>query len=76
MDRDLKVIQAEGAKSVTEIQERTGAEEKRIQAESELKAAEIRAENTILQSKLMAQGIAEAETTNITAENESRQIIA
>lgn len=33
---------------VSEINERTRAEEKRIQAESELKAAEIRAENQIL----------------------------
>jgi hypothetical protein len=47
---------------VNEIKEKTKAEEKRIQAESELKAAEIRAENQILQAKLLAQGIAEAET--------------
>lgn len=43
VDRDLKVIQAEGKKTVSEISERTHAEEKKIQAESELKAAEIRA---------------------------------
>ncbi len=43
VDRELKTIQGEGAKMFSEIKERTGAEEKKIQAESELKAAEIRA---------------------------------
>lgn len=43
VDRDLKIIQGEGAKSVSEINEKTKAEELRIQATSELKAAEIRA---------------------------------
>eukprot|EP00347_Sterkiella_histriomuscorum_P018054 403346966 len=76
VDRDLKVIQAEGQKMVSEINERTRAEEKKIQAESELKAAEIRAENQILQAKLLAQGLAEADTTSIHAENQSKLILA
>lgn len=44
VDRDLKIIQGEGQKSVSEINEKTKAETLRIQAESELKAAEIRAQ--------------------------------
>jgi hypothetical protein len=42
-ERDLKIIQSEGQKSVSEINEKTKAEELRIKATSELKAAEIRA---------------------------------
>ena len=48
VDRDLKIIQGEGKKSVSEINQRTEAEQKRIQLESELKAAEIRAQNLVL----------------------------
>ncbi|CDW78952.1 UNKNOWN [Stylonychia lemnae] len=76
VERELKVIQAEGQKMVSEIKEKTKAEEKRIQAESELKAAEIRADNQILQAKLLAQGLAEAQTTQVSAENQSKLILA
>jgi len=44
VDRDLKVIQSEGEKSVSEINQRTKVQELKIKAESELKAAEIRAQ--------------------------------
>lgn len=43
VERDLKIIQGDGQKSVSEIDEKTKAETKRIEAESQLKAAEIRA---------------------------------
>ncbi len=43
-ERELKIIQQDGKKSVSEINEKTKAEELRIKATSELKAAEIRAE--------------------------------
>ena len=43
IERDLKIIQTEGGKSVSEIKEKTKAEELRIKATSELKGAEIRA---------------------------------
>jgi hypothetical protein len=54
---------------VQEINERTHAEEKKIQAESELKAAEIRAQTQIKQAKQLAEGIAEAEITNVQSQN-------
>lgn len=76
VDRDLKNIQAEGQMTFSEITERTHAEEKKIQAESELKAAEIRAETSILQAKQLAEGLAEAEITNVTADNRAKEIIA
>ena len=63
VERELKIIQGEGAKSVSEINEKTKAEELRIQATSELKAAEIRAQTDILKSKLTAEGEAEAKIT-------------
>ena len=50
IERDLKIIQGEGKKAVSEINEKTTAEQKRIEAESELKAAEIRAQTQIIQS--------------------------
>ena len=50
IERDLKIIQGEGKKAVSEINEKTTAEKKRIEAESELKAAEIRAQTQIIQS--------------------------
>jgi hypothetical protein len=64
-ERDLKIIQTEGAKSVSEINEKTKAEELRIKATSELKAAEIRAQTEVLKSKLNAQGFAEAKLTQV-----------
>ena len=48
VERDLKIIQGEGQKSVSEIDEKTKAETKRIEAESQLKAAEIRALTQII----------------------------
>lgn len=41
VERDLKVIQGEGQKSVAEINEKGKAEQARIKADSELKAAQI-----------------------------------
>jgi len=68
VERELKIIQSEGAKSVCEINEKTKAEELRIKATSELKAAEIRAETEILKAKLTAEGEAEAKITKVKAE--------
>ena len=48
VERDLKIIQGDGQKSVSEIDEKTKAETKRIEAESQLKAAEIRALTQII----------------------------
>ena len=76
VDRDLKVIQADGQKTVSEITERTHAEEKKIQAESELKAAEIRAQTKILQAKQLAVGVAEADITKVEAQNQAKEIVA
>lgn len=56
VERELKEIQGLGSKAVSEINERTKAEEMRIKADSELVAAKIRAENQVLQSKLNAEG--------------------
>lgn len=60
VDRELKVIQGEGSKSVAEIKEMTKAQELRIKSESEAKAAEIRAITKVTTDKSLAQGKAEA----------------
>ena len=44
VDRDLQVIKGEGQKAVSEINEKTIAEQKRIAADSEWRAAGIRAQ--------------------------------
>ena len=75
-ERDLKIIQGEGAKSVSEINERTKAEELKIKATSELKGAEIRAQTEILRAKLNAQGLAEAKLTQVQAEGQCAKILA
>ncbi len=76
VERDLKIIQGEGAKSVSEINEKTKAEELRIKATSELKAAEIRAQTEILKAQLTAEGEAEAKLTQIKAEAQCQTILA
>jgi len=68
VDRDLKIIQGEGQKSVSEINEKTKADTLKIQAESELKAAEIRALTKVLEAKLQAEGQAEAILTKVKAD--------
>lgn len=75
-ERDLKIIQTEGAKSVSEINEKTKAEELRIKATSELKAAEIRAQTEVLKSKLNAQGEAEAKLTQVQADGQCTKVMA
>jgi len=75
-ERDLKIIQSEGQKSVSEINEKTKAEELRIKATSELKAAEIRAQTEILKSKLNASGEAEAKLTGVQADGACAKVLA
>lgn len=76
MDRELKIIQGEGQKSVNEIDERTKAEVKRIEAESQLKAAEIRAQTLINASKTKAEGEQTAMLTQVNAEGQCKKIQA
>lgn len=76
VERDLRVIQGEGQKSVSEINEKTKAETLRIQAESELKAAEIRAQTQITQAKTLAEGEAEAKLTGVKALGECMKVKA
>ena len=71
VDRDLKIIQGDGTKSVSEMNERTKAETLKIQAESELKAAVIRAETAIISAKMLAEGKAEALMTQVKADGQS-----
>lgn len=68
VDRDLKIIQGEGQKSVSEIKERTQADVLKIKSESENKAEVIRAQTTILKAKVMAEGRAEAAVTQADAD--------
>jgi hypothetical protein len=75
-ERDLKIIQSEGQKSVSEINEKTKAEELRIKATSELKGAEIRALTEILKSKLNASGEAEAKLTAVQADGACTKVLA
>lgn len=70
VQRDLEIIKGEGTKSVSEIKEKSKAETLRISAESELKAAEIRAQTLIIQAKMQAEGEAEAKLTLIKAEGQ------
>lgn len=76
VERDLKIIQTEGKKSVAEINEMTKAEQLKIQAESELKAAEIRAQTQIQQAKMQAEGEALAKVTTALAEGDCQKIQA
>lgn len=76
VDRDLKIIQGEGQKSVNEIDEQTKAEVKRIEAESQLKAAEIRAQTLINSQKTKAEGEADAMLTQVKAEGQCQKILA
>lgn len=76
VERDLKIIQGEGQKSVSEIKEKTKAEELRIKATSELKAAEIRALTEVQKSKLNAQGQAEAKLTQAQADGQCVKVLA
>lgn len=76
VQRDLEIIKGEGSKAVAEINEKTKAETLRIQAESELKAAEIRAQTLILQAKQQAEGEAEAKLTQVKAEGKCEKIKA
>ena len=76
VERDLKIIQGDGQKSVSEIDEKTKAETKRIEAESQLKAAEIRALTQIIQAKLNAEGQAEAKLTQVKADGQCQKIQA
>ena len=76
IDRDLKIIQGDGLKSVSEINERAYADTLKIKSESELKAAEIRAQTLILQSKMTAEGEAEARLTTAKAEGACQRIEA
>ena len=52
------------------------AEELRIKATSELKAAEIRAQTEVLKSKLNAQGEAEAKLTQVQADGQCTKVTA
>jgi hypothetical protein len=76
IQRDLEIIKSDGQKSVSEINEKTKAETLRIQAESELKAAEIRAQTQILQSKNLAEGEAEAKLTLVKADGQCEKVKA
>jgi len=76
VDRELKIIQGEGQKSVNEIDERTKAEVKRIEAESQLKAAEIRAQTLITASKTKAEGEQTAMLTMVNADGQCKKIQA
>ena len=76
VERDLKIIQGEGQKSVSEINEKANAEQLKIQADSEFRAAEIRAQTQIQQAKVRAEGEAEAKITSVKAEGECTKIQA
>ena len=59
-EREYHVIQADAKKQVAEASEKGVAEQKRIDAESEFRAQEIRSETKVMISKMRAEGHAKA----------------